>query len=137
MPFILLYCNLIGWLSTQVIGHKQDQRFHFGSLIWKSDLESDWCFVEPYDWPQPGAASLVCSLGIKASFSSINGFYTRITLHYWFPSSVKQRRNSFRKRSSSYTSECHLIFKPQDLPHTGSTIYFLFLRPLIFNWILD
>ena len=143
-PLILLYCNLIGCSSTHVIGHKQDQRFHFGSLIWKSDLESDWCFVEPYDWPQPGAASLVCSLGIKASSSSITGFYTRITLHYWLPSPAKQRRKSFRQRSSSYTAACHLlqepscqlIFKPQDWPYTGSTFFFFF-RHLIFNWILD
>ena len=131
----LLYCSTVIWLAvSQPIWLATDRIRDFILVLWSGtlDLESDWCFVESFDWPQTGAASLVFSLGIKASSSFINGFYTRITLHYWLPSPAKQRRNSFMQRSSSYTATCHLlqepscqlIFKPQDWPYTGSTFFF-------------
>ena len=41
-----------------------------------NDDEFDWLFLNPFDWPQTGAASLVFSLGIKASSSSITGFHS-------------------------------------------------------------
>ena len=69
-PFILLYCNLIGYLSNHLIGKKLDQKFHFGFLIWNSDLESDWFFVKQ-KLPLWSAAWVY----IPASSFSITGFH--------------------------------------------------------------